>query len=725
MNDFIKDIFFRLRKALVFILFVLVTMLVVYFYPREGKFQYEFQKGEPWMHEILIAPFDFPIYKSERELQKERDSVLREFKPYFRYNEEIIQENLDEFDGHFELIWTQYFRNDSSEKYVLDQFNSSQISPQALKSRCYHAIDSAMKEVYQTGIIDVNDLSYGRSRIDSVITTLRGNVAEERKLKSLYTPRSAYETVLSSVQSQCIDNLPQHELMSGFIQDLDLNRFILPNLFYDAETSKKMKEEMLDNISLTRGMVQAGERIIMKGDLVNSNKYQILLSLKKEYEKRLGSSSNYYLVLIGQLMLIGSIMFVMFLFLLNFKKEILQNTRDISFILLLVSLLVIVAGLATRYTNLNIYLIPFTILPIIIWTFFDARVATFIHFSMILLIGFMVPNSFEFILLNFITGIVAIFSLKNLYRRGKLFLTSGVVVLTYCFVYFGLNMIQEGDLGRINWYSFAWFGGNGLLVLSSYPLIYLFEKTFGFLSDNTLMELSDTNQPLLRKLAEKAPGTFQHSLQVANLAEEAIINIGGNSLLVRTGALYHDIGKMNNPIYFIENQVSNYNPHDGMDFEESAKKIISHVADGVKIARRNNLPEPLIDFIRTHHGTSKVKYFYRSFINTYPGEDVDESIFTYPGPKPFSKETAVLMMADSVEAASRSLKELNAKTLNELVENIIDDHINTGQFDNTEITFKSITTIKNIFKRKLVNIYHVRIEYPEESSKQKSTGTNN
>jgi hypothetical protein len=378
-------------------------------------------------------------------------------------------------------------------------------------------------------------------------------------------------------------------------------------------------------------------------------------------------------------------------------------------------MLVLIIVVISRFSIKYLYVVPFALIPIIIKTFYDARLALFIHIITVLLVGFFAPNGFEFVFLSFIAGIIAIFSLTNLYRRGKLFLSAGLVILTYSFVYFGLAITQEGNFSGIEYRNFLYFAFNGSLILLAFPLIYLFEKIFGFVSDLTLMELSDSNQKLLRNLAEKAPGTFQHSLQVANLAEEAIRKIGGNPLLVRTGALYHDIGKMNNPVYFIENQRTGFNPHDMHEFDESANIIISHVKDGVELAKKHSLPDQLIDFIRTHHGTTKVQYFYRSYIKKFPDKDVDVNMFTYPGPKPYSKEMAVLMMADSVEAASRSLSDINEEKIGILVESIISDQMNDGQFDYVDINFKDITEIKTLFKDKLMNIYHARIKYPEKN----------
>jgi hypothetical protein len=383
--------------------------------------------------------------------------------------------------------------------------------------------------------------------------------------------------------------------------------------------------------------------------------------------------------------------------------------------LFLVLFFIAVSSLLVRFSDISLYIVPFALLPIIIRTFYDARLALFIHIVTILVVGFNAPNSFEFVFMNFSAGIVAIFSLTNLYRRGKLFLAAALVFLTYGVVYFGISIIKEADLINIHWEDYLWFGINGLLILTSFPLIYIFEKLFGFISDATLIELSDTNQPLLRLMAEKAPGTFQHSIQVANLAEEAIYHIGGNSLLARAGALYHDIGKIEKPSYYIENLEAGKNPHDALEFDESAKIIIDHVIKGVNLAQKNKLPAPIIDFIRTHHGTTTVQYFYKSYLTKYPEKEVDVSKFTYPGPSPFSKETAVLMMADAVEAASRSYKEPTEKIINQLVDEIIEYQVKQDQFHDANITFKDISMLKGIFKMKLRKIHHGRIKYPEQS----------
>lgn len=688
-------------------LFIITTFLIVYIFPREGKFRYEFQKGRPWLHENLFAPFDFPIYKSDKQLQDERDSTLKYFNPYFKYDSTVLTEEKNRFLKYYsgkqdEFISKESERNKGFNAYKKQSFinNSNGFKDNALL---------ILDEIYLKGIVELNEITEVLSG-DEEIIILKGKLAENYVLNNLYKQKSAYESVTSSV-NLFIDNNKVKLKYPDFYKNINLYEYIVPNIFYDKVTSDRVKNELLNNVSLTKGMIQSGEKIISQGEIIDAKLFRILESLKYESETRLGDGYFSQLILLGQFIFVFACILVLFLFLKNFRSEILKHSLKTSFILMLVLIIVVVS----RFTIQYLYIIPFALVPIIIKTFYDARLALFIHIITVLLVGFFAPNGFEFVFLNFIAGIVAIFSLTNLYRRGKLFFSAGLVIITYSFVYFGLAITQEGNFSGIEYRNFLYFAFNGSLVLLAFPLIYVFEKTFGFLSDLTLIELSDTNQKLLRNLAEKAPGTFQHSMQVANLAEEAIHKIGGNPLLIRTGALYHDIGKMINPIYFIENQRTGFNPHDMHEFDESANIIISHVRDGVELAKKHKLPQPLVDFIKTHHGTTKVQYFYRSYIKKFPDKDVDVNMFTYPGPRPFSKEMAVLMMADSVEAASRSLSDINEDNISNLVESIISDQMNEGQFDNVDINFRDLTEIKIIFKDKLMNIYHARIKYPEKS----------
>jgi len=709
MKDIFSFIKSKYKSIFNGLLFLVALVIIVNLLPREGKFKYEFQKGKPWMHETLIAPYDFPIYKSQPQIREERDSVLEGFKPYFRHDTTIVKRQIRKFTEDYNKQLREVFNEKYSDHQLKQAFSDSRF--EEITRDFYNRTIGHFRNIYRQGVIEAAEIN-GTLEKDSRIVVLQNNVAEEYEYREIYDQKEAYKYLINRNEAY-LDSLDLNsEKQRNFFSSLNFYDYIKPNLFYDQETSQKVKQNLLGNISITKGMVQAGERIVSKGEVVDAKTYQIIESLRREYEKSLGSDYQYNLIFLGQLIFVFGAIFVLYLFLFHFRFEILQNSLKTVFILFLVVLMVAIASITTRVRPDTLYIIPFAILPIIIRSFYDARLALFIHIVTIMIVGFFVPNGFEFVFLNFIAGIVAIFSLTSLNRRGKLFLSAAMVVLSYVFIYFGLAITQEGSIEGINWVNVAYFGINGALVLASYPLIYIFEKSFGFLSDVTLMELSDTNQPLLRRLSEQAPGTFQHSLQVASLAETAAYQIGGNSLLVRTGALYHDIGKMENPIYFIENQDTDFNPHTQLEFLESARLIINHVKKGVEIASKYKLPGPIVDFIRTHHGTSKVHYFYKKYLQNYNEEEVDESQFSYPGPKPFSKEMAVLMMADSVEAASRSYSSLDEKTINNLVDSIIDLQLNSGQFENVDITFRDITIIRGIFKKKLQNFYHARIKYP-------------
>jgi putative nucleotidyltransferase with HDIG domain len=713
MKKFFAFIRKNIKIILSITLFLFASVVIVYLLPLEGKFRYEFQKGTYWKHEDLQAPFNFPVYKTKEELVHEQDSVLSGFKPYFVYNNELTQKRLEEFNGDFDAGWIEY----SLKKFGIageDNYrNQKYYQENREAAELYKGmIGQWLAEVYYAGIIDLEPLEKSMSAPVSEILLITGNLAEEREIKNMFRPKSAFEYVNSRLTAY--NSQHKHPIVTryaGFFKSFNINFYIAVNVTLDEEKSRQAKRQLLGSISRTRGMIQEGQGIISKGEFITQEKYLILESLRIEYEKNLGAVAG-HLVNIGKLILVLTSLLMIFLFLLNFRKEVLYNFRRTAFILIAVLLLVLAASITLKYDLISLYVIPFAIVPIILRTFFDARLALFVHIVTIVLVGFFAPNSYLFVFLNIFAGMVAIYSLTNLYRRSKLVVTALLVVITYAVIYFGTAIVQEGNLVNINWQYFAWFGYNGILILISYPLIYVFEKTFGFLSDATLMELSDTNQPLLRKLAEIAPGTFQHSLQVANLAEDAVHKIGGNPLLVRAGALYHDIGKMEEPFYYIENQTSGDNPHDNLEFEQSAKIIIDHVAKGVEIARKYTLPEPLVDFIRTHHGTSTVQYFYKSFLKKYPDGEADVSKFSYPGPKPFTRELAIVMMADSVEAASRSLKQINDQTLDKLVESIIHAQMMEEQFNDASITFRDITTIKEVFRKRLKTIYHARIAYP-------------
>jgi putative nucleotidyltransferase with HDIG domain len=682
----------RFWKTIRIVLIYFVSILLVYFmFPREGKFRYEYTRNTPWKHENLVAPFDFPIYKPEQQVQRERDSILNHSPLYFDYDSTISNNILNSFKEDYKAMGaTLSGDGNGSETWQLAS----------------HGVADLLKTIYQAGIIERHPVLDGLSpEQTSVMVVIRG-VAEEHRLSDFYTGPSAYQYIL-----QHSEGIPDASM--AVVNRLNLNDYLQPNTLYDEDMTNKVRVAAVEELALTQGMVQSGQLIISRGELVSGTQFQIIESLRREYEFNPNVGKNYLVVYVGQFLLISLVFLALFWFIYYFRKDVLISAPQTLFTLGLIVVMVGLTRAASTREAVSVYVIPFALVPIFLKTFFDLRYALFIHIVTLLLAGFWVPNSYQFVLMNFLAGLVAVFSLRSYYKRGILFYTAIFVLATYVFIYILLSILQDGDFTTINWINALWLAGNGFLILTVYPLVFLFERVFGFLSDATLFELSDSNQPLLRKLAEKAPGTFQHSMQVASLAEEAIMKVGGNSLLVRAGALYHDIGKMEHPQFFIENQHEGSNPHNELDFRSSARVIIDHVTLGVETGRKYNLPDKIIEFIRTHHGTSTVQYFYRSLINSNPEEEVDIDEFTYPGPKPSSKECAVVMMADSVEAASRTLKIYTSETISELVEKIVSRQSEEDQFSDADITFSDISIVKDIFKNRLSNIYHSRIEYPE------------
>ena len=555
-----------------------------------------------------------------------------------------------------------------------------------------------MQEIYSKGIIQLNfDDSHG-----SQVLLKKGSLAEKRDIIDFYTINSAANEI------NLMDKLSEKEFT--FIVPL-LLASLEQNIIYDKIASDELLQSELNSINISQGLIIEGQIIVNKGEIVNPDRYQKLLSLKEDFEGTEWNRKSYYLVLFGQIILVGISLLILFLFLRQYRLEIITNTTRISMILSLIVIMVLLSALTLRINSAYFYILPFCISPIILKAFFDNRVALFVHLITILIIGFIAPNGFQFVFLQLIAGIISILTVLKMYKRAQLFISVGKVIGVYFLVYIALSVIHDASFSGIELSILAQFAISGALTLFAYPIIFLFEKIFSLVSDISLLELSDTNSPLLRRLSEEAPGTFQHSLQVANLAEMGALEIGANAMLTRAGAIYHDIGKLQNPMYFIENQSSNLNPHDEIEFDESAEIIISHVLDGIEIAKENNLPDELIDFIRTHHGTTTVQYFYKQFISDFPEEEVDIKDFTYPGPKPYSKETAILMMADSSEAAARSIKNPTSENIDALIEKIINKQISADQYVNADITFKEINQIKRLFKKKLVNIHHARIEY--------------
>jgi putative nucleotidyltransferase with HDIG domain len=684
------------------LMFAVSIIIVVAISPREGKFRYEFQKGKPWLSSSLIAPWDFPVLKPDNVIAAERDTILKNFYPYFRLDSEVEKNKIGELDKYLNNLSLKY----ESESKTLDPMGFVSVKRE---------LNTILSGIYQKGVLETNELM-PFEKLPDEITVISGRVAEQKLVSSLFVQKSAYQFA-----GEKKTELEKHHVavsgksLSDFLSTVALYDFIEPNLFYDAATSTAVRNEMIGEISINRGLVQEGELVISQGEIVDEDKFMMLESMRSEYEKRLGKNDKLF-ILLGRIILVTACYLALYLFMYHFRFDVLSSTHKTFFIILVILLFIIVTRLVIFLPGNIVYLVPFALIPIVVRTFYDSRLALFVYLVAIMLAGFIVPNSFEFVFLSFIAGVIVIISLTNVYRRAKLFTAALMVFLAYSVVYLGIGLMQEGSLANMNWKNYVWFAGNGVFLLLSYPLIFVFEKTFRFLSDATLFELADTNQPLLRKLSEEAPGSFQHSLQVANLAEEAAREIGANNLLARTGALYHDIGKTFNAEYFIENQAEGFSPHDHLDPLKSAEIITGHVKKGIDLSRKFNLPSPIIDFIQTHHGTGVAYFFYKKFLDKNPSRTDMEKSFTYSGPKPYSKETAIVMMADAVEASSRSLANYSEENISELVERIIYIQEQDGQYSDTPLTYKDVSDIKNVFIKRLLNIYHARIAYPKRET---------
>ncbi|WP_321827956.1 HD family phosphohydrolase [Maribacter dokdonensis] len=672
------------QQSLIFkyILYVVAVAFIVFFLPKGGKFKYEFQKGKPWQFENLYAPFDFSIQKTDAEIAKEKQIIENNQLPYYSYDEGIVEKVRESFDDEFESQWgnTELTRNQ--------------------KSRLKYFAQIILDSVYAKGILQNN----GKQVQRNFIYLVKGNEASKVRVSD-FLKVSEINNLVSAILDDNNFSAFEKEIQALFFDIIE------PNVSFDNNLTQKARAEALSKLSYTRGTVDQGRLIIAKGEVVEAENLKILESLKSEYESELWTANNYYFILIGYTVLVALVLIMLFLFLKKYRRTVYENNVKVTFIFFNILLMVFVTTMVIKYNDQLVFVVPLCILPLILKTFFDARLGLFVHVLTILILGFVVPNSFEYIFLQIITGIVTILTVSELYKRANLFVSVGQITLIYIIGYLAFHTIHEGDLSDIEWYTLGLFLLNGMITLFVQPLIYIYENVFGLVSDVSLLELSDTNSKLLKELSNKAPGTFHHSLQVANLAEAAANEIGANAMLVRVGALYHDIGKMNDPTYFTENQVTNVNPHDELSPKDSARIIVDHVIKGIEIARKNNIPDRVIDFIRSHHGTTLVFYFYKK--QKEIDENVNEEDFRYPGPLPFSRETAILMMADSVEAASKSLKNPTFLIIDEFVDKIISGQMKANQFLNADITFKEIETIKKIFKQKLINIYHLRVEYPE------------
>jgi putative nucleotidyltransferase with HDIG domain len=680
--------FLRYRYTYIYrgVLFLLAMFVMVYFFPKTARFSYQYTQGYPWAHQSLKAPFDFAVLKPEKDLKKEKQESLASIIPYYRYHENMGDSLLPLVNDGFDKEWGSVY----GKGVKLSKRNQTKA-----------LVDRVFNDLLKTGI---RSQEINRNSPDGRINLLKGNEASQIPLSALHTLASAEKYITEEVKKATgVDKkIALHVLTSHLFR----------NVTYDQLTTAKEEKAKLANISTTFGMVQKGELIISEGELVTAEKYQMLESLRQEFEKQLGGNREFYGILIGQVILMIFVFLALMMYLNLFRPIFLRDTHMLLLLLVAIMMMVIPESIIIQYFPDYVYFFPLPILAIIIRSFFDERTAMFVYLLTTIIIASFIPDGYNFMFLQLITGIITIVSIYKLNKRAQFYITSFWIFLSYSLIYLALLLVSDGSLDNINYKIFYNFAISAGLTLFSYPIIYFFEKLFSQVTHLSLLELSDTNNKLLRDLAQKAPGTFQHSLQVGNLAEAALSEIGGNTLLVRAGALYHDIGKMYNPVYFIENQTTHINPHDELSYEESADTIIQHVIQGVSLAKKHNIPEMIVDFIRTHHGNRKVEYFYRLALQESGEDEVDASIYTYPGPIPYNRETAVMMMADSIEAAARSIPKPDEIKLGNLVDQIIEGQMQTGQFENADITLKEISTIKKIFKKMLLTIYHIRIEYP-------------
>lgn len=688
MRNLLNRLFENHSLIFKLIIYLISVVAIVYLFPRGGQFKYQFQKGKVWHYDDFYAPFDFAILKSEQELAQEEHEIRNQFNDYYVIQDSISDNVTRNVKREVQKISAEYQGNHSENQLGL------QISLDLIS------------QIYTYGYIELAADLEKEKQPTSRIRLLHGNVVTEHFLSDFYTDQTKSE----AIQNAFVD-FPNSIQKNKWVQMLEKN--IQPNVFFDTNLSKTFIDQQLLSISPNKGLVTKGTKIISKGDIIEDHTFDQLNSLNEEYNTLTWSKENFYWLIISYTVLVALILMMLLLFINRYRPDIGDNISKVTFLFANMFLVVLVTMLMLKYNAQYLYILPYTLIPLLIKAFLDPRMGLFTHVLTILLLGFLVPNSFEFIFIQLVAGIVTILTVSELNKRANLFLSVGKITGVYLLTYVAFTVTHEGNAANVDKLNIYLFILNGLITASLIiPFIFIYEKLFGLVSDETLREFSDTNHKLLRELNEKAPGTFQHSMQVANLAESAAKEIGANALLVRTGAMYHDIGKIYNPLYFVENQSTSVNPHSDLDPEESARIIIDHVILGIELAKKNNLPDRLIDFIRTHHGTNLVYYFYKKE-EEYNPDATDINKFRYPGPIPFSKETAIVMICDACEAASKSLKEPNAKTIDLFVEKIVKNQMENGQFQNADITFREIEKVKKVVKKKLKNIYHIRIEYPE------------
>lgn len=696
----------RYKYSATIILLAALTAIIVLM-PKQREFKYELQKGKTWLYEDLYAPFDFVVLKTDAEIKAERDDLFKNSKPYFNVLKDIYPEQKVKFEQEFE------HRFNSAISITQAKFTNENINIDTAKAKLYSFSSNILYYIYNKGISIYTDI-LDKSNSNNAIALVNNKIAQTIPASELFTINSAQHYVTEQINI----TFNHSPFLLSAIENINIYDFIKPNVEYDKTATNKARLAISKQLSTSRGMVQAGQLIIAHNEIMNDNNLRALESLRKEYQSFGVATSSVSWTLIGQIVVVAILLIILFFyFIINYSATY-PHIRHLFFPIGLVVVMVGMMCLSVRFQIGHTYVLPFVILPIILKTFYDGHLAIFTHIITTILCGLITSNGYEFIFLQFVAGAVAIFCLSRIAKRRQLFFAVLMVTISYIITYTAISILQEGKLSSISLRPYMWFIINGLFLFVNFPLIFLFEKLFRLVSDITLLELSDTNHPLLRELAEKAPGTFQHVMQVSNLAEAVTRSIDGNSLLARVGALYHDIGKTANPQFFTENQLGESNPHNMLSNEQSAEIITGHITNGIKLAQYHKLPLRIIDFIKTHHGTDLVRYFYNKEVNAKGIENVDPQKFSYPGPSPFSKETAVVMFADAIEAASRSIKEHTPEVISELVDRIVNEKIERGQMNFANITFRDIETIKTTLKQKLQNIYHTRIEYPKIENKQ-------
>ena len=661
------------------VLVIVAVVLIVLFLPRTRGKLFHYDEGKPWLYGQLIAKFDFPIFKTDEALKTERDSIMKNFQPYYNINQAVEQKKINQF--------RHAYKNGIpglSQEYV-------------------DVISHRLHEIYEAGVIDPQQYSALVKDSDNLIRVVTGKQAVSVPISKTFSTLGAYEHLFMD---------PLLGPKRSVLQQCNLNEYIEPNLLYDKDRSETEMNDMLSLIPQASGMVLEGQRIIDRGDIVDAKTFRVLNSFEQAMEKRKASEDEITSTFIGQTIYVLILICLFTLYLALFRKDYFEKPRSISLLYVMIVIFPILTSLMMEHNILSVYILPFSMAAIFFRVFMDSRTAFIGHMTMVLISAVAVKYQYEFIIVQLVAGLVAIYSLRELSKRSQIFLTALLVTIGSAAVYLSLQLIQADDLSKLDQTMYYHFAANGFFLLFTYPLMLVIEKTFGFVSTVTMFELSNTNSELLRRLSEVAPGTFQHSITVGNLATEIASRIGAKSQLVRTGALYHDIGKMLNPAFFTENQAG-INPHDKLNDLESARIIISHVTEGLKLAEKYNLPREIKEFITTHHGTGLAKYFYIHYKNEHPDEEVNEEQFRYPGPNPFTREQAILMMSDTVEAASRSLQEYTEESISELVNRLIDGQVADGNFTDCPITFRDITAAKNVLIERLKSMYHTRIQYPQ------------